>query len=103
MRDFVLAALMVVSAAALVFRWLSLYNREDALTVFFAILLVASLALFLISIELRMQRMQEEYQSLKRTIGVISEDIEGRVEKIVYANMKAVENKLESIEKRIYR
>ncbi|MET1124249.1 MAG: hypothetical protein ABWW66_03160 [Archaeoglobaceae archaeon] len=102
-RDITLAALMTISAAALVYRWLSLYDRVDAYVIFFATLLMASTAALLLSIEFRMQNIKEEFQSVKRTIAVVSEEIESRVERAVDAKLRQVEEKIESIERRIYR
>ncbi len=102
-RDFVLSAVMVFSAAILVYRWLSLYNRVDATVIFFAALLVASLALLLLSMEFRMQRIMGELQSVKRTIIVNSDDLEGRMEKMLDARIKLLEERLESMERRMYR
>ncbi len=76
-RDIVLSVISVFSAAALVYRWLSLYDRVDMAVIFFATLLIASLTLLLISIELRMQRIMDEFKSVKRTIAVNSDDLEG--------------------------
>ncbi len=102
-RDFVLSAVMVFSAAILVYRWLSLYNRVDATVIFFAALLVASLALLLLSIEFRMQKIMGEFQSVKRTIIVNADDLEGRMEKMLDARIRHLEERLESMERRMYR
>ncbi|AAB89792.1 MULTISPECIES: hypothetical protein [Archaeoglobus] len=102
-RDIVLSVISVFSAAALVYRWLSLYDRVDMTVIFFATLLIASLTLLLISIELRMQRIMDEFKSVKRTIAVNSDDLEGRIERLFIEKVRDLEDKLESIERRMYR
>ncbi|MCS7121735.1 MAG: hypothetical protein NZ895_03940 [Archaeoglobaceae archaeon] len=102
-KSTVVAAIMVLSAASLVYRWLSLYNREDVYAVMFAVILTASLATLLLSLEYRMKKMAEEFQNLKRMISLISEDIESRVERTVQTNLRIIEDRLISLEKRIYR
>jgi hypothetical protein len=102
-RDVVLALVMIFSASMLVYKWLSLYNRVDTTVIFFATLLVASLALLLLSIELRMQRVMEEFQSVKRTIAVNSDDLESRIDAKFRANIKSLEEKIEILERRLYR
>jgi len=102
-RDVVLSVVSVFSAAALVYKWLSLYDRVDATVIFLAALLVASLTLLLISIELRMQKIMEEFKSVKRTIAVNSDDLEGRIERLLVEKVKDIEDKLESIERRMYK
>ncbi len=102
-RDIVLSVISVFSAAALVYKWLSLYNRVDTTVIFLAALLVASLTLLLLSIELRMQRIMDEFQSVKRTIAVNSDDLESRIEVMFRDKIRDLEDKLESIERRMYR
>ncbi len=102
-RDIVLSVISVFSAAALVYRWLSLYDRVDMAVIFFATLLIASLTLLLISIELRIQRIMDEFKSVKRTIAVNSDDLEGRIERLFIEKVRDLEDKLESIERRMYR
>ncbi|WP_290596448.1 MULTISPECIES: hypothetical protein [unclassified Archaeoglobus] len=102
-RDVVLSVISVFSAAALVYKWLSLYNRIDGTVIFLATLLIASLTLLLISIELRMQKIMDEFQSVKRTIAVNSDDLEGRIEALFRDKIGDLEEKLESIERRMYR
>ena len=102
-RDVVLSVIMVFSAATLVYKWLSLYNRVDGTVIFFAALLVASLALLLLSIELRMQRVMEEFQSVKRTIVVNADELESRIDAAFTAKIRDLEEKIESIERRFYR
>jgi len=102
-RDIVLSVVSVFSAAALVYRWLSLYDRVDLTVIFFATLLIASLTLLLISIELRMQKIMDEFKSVKRAIAVNSDDLEGRIERLFVEKVRYLEDKLESIERRMYR
>jgi len=102
-RDVVLSVISVFSAAALVYRWLSLYDRVDMTVIFFATLLIASLTLLLISIELRMKKIMDEFKSVKRTIAVNSDDLEGRIERLFIEKVRDLEDKLESIERRMYR
>lgn len=102
-KSFVIAVIMIIAATALVYRWLSLYEREDFYVVSFATILTASLATLLLTIEYRMQKIVEEFQSLKRVISLISEDIEGKVGRTVQANLKTIEEILTSLEKKIYR
>ncbi len=102
-RDVVLSVIMVFSAALLVYKWLSLYNRVDGTVIFFATLLVASLALLLLSIELRMQKIMEEFQSVKRTIVVNADELESRIDAAFRTRIRDIEDKIESIERRLYR
>jgi|Deesub1362A_J573_1020465.scaffolds.fasta_scaffold00909_15 hypothetical protein len=102
-RDVVLSVVMVFSAAILVYKWLGLYNKTDPTIIFFAALLVASLALLLLSIELRMQKIMDEFQSIKRIIAVNTDELESRMNSTFRANLKNLEERLETLERRLYR
>ncbi len=102
-RDVVLSVIMIFSAAILVYKWLSLYNKVDGTIIFFASLLVTSLALLLISIELRMQKVMEEFQNIRRIIAVNADELESRMDHAFRSRIRSLEEKLESIERRFYR
>jgi hypothetical protein len=50
-----------------------------------------------------MQRVMEEFQSVKRTIAVNSDDLESRIDAKFRANIKSLEEKIEILERRLYR
>ncbi len=102
-REVVLSVIMTFSAAVLVYKWLLLYNKIDGTIIFFATLLVASLALLLLSIELRMQNIMEEFQSVKRTIIVNTDELESRIDAAFKERIEDLKTKLEMIERRLYR
>jgi len=102
-RDVVLSVIMIFSAAILVYKWLSLYNKVDGTIIFLASLLVTSLALLLISIELRMQKVMEEFQNIRRIIAVNADELESRMDHAFRSRIRSLEEKLESIERRFYR
>ncbi len=102
-REISFAVLMVFSAVLLTWKWLSLYDNVDAVVVFSAFLLTLSLGLLLLSLEYRMQKMREEFENLKRLIAVNSDDLESRIEGKLRAYMDGLEDRLERIERRIYR
>jgi len=102
-EDIALTAIMVFSAVMLTYKWLSLYNNVDAAVIFFAFLLTLSLGALIISLELRMQKVMEEFESTKRTIAINADDLESRIEKKLNIYLRELEEKIDRIEKRIYR
>ncbi len=102
-RDILFAVVMVISAVVLTWKWLSLYNNVDAVVITSAFLLTVALSLLLLSMEYRMESMKEEYESLKRTIAVNADDLEIRFENKLRAYMDGVDERLERIERRLYR
>ncbi|MBO8182234.1 MAG: hypothetical protein H0Z28_05500 [Archaeoglobus sp.] len=102
-RELGLSALMVFSAVMLTYKWLSLYNKADPGVIFFAFLLTLALGGLFISMEMRMRRVMEEFENTKRVIAVNADDLEVRFEGILQANLKQFDERLESIERRLYR
>ncbi len=102
-RDIFIVAVMAFSAVMLTYKWLSLYDNVDAGVIFFAFLLTLSLGALIISLESRMVRMKEEFESLKRAIAVNSDDLEERLDTRFEKRIKLLDERLERIEKRIYR
>ncbi len=102
-RDAVLAGIMVISSVTLTWKWLSLYDRVDAVVIFSAFLLTLSLGLLLISMEYRMQKMKEEFESVKRAVAINSADLEEKMEGKIRAYMESIEFRLDRIERRLYR
>ncbi len=102
-REIILSVVMVLSAVGLVYKWLSAFDRVDATIVFLAALLIASLAMFLISIELRMQAMTEEFQNVKRTIAISSDELERRIATAMRPELRELAEKIDSIQRKMFR
>ncbi len=102
-RDAILAGLMVISSVTLTWKWLSLYDNVDSVVIFSAFLLTLSLSLLLLSMEYRMQKMKEEFESVKRAVAINSADLEEKMEGKLRAYMESIEFRLDRIEKRLYR
>lgn len=102
-REIVLSIVMVLSAAGLVYKWLSAFDRVDPTIVFLATLLIASLAMFLISVELRMQAITEEFQNVKRTIAISSDELERRIATAIRPELKEILEKIDSLQRKMFR
>ncbi len=102
-KEIVLSVVMVFSAAGLVYKWLSLNERVDFVVVFLAALLVASLALLLISVELRMQSMTEEFQNVRRTIAISSDELENRIYKTIRPEIRELGERIDSLQRKLFR
>ncbi len=103
-REVVLSVLMIVSAVMLTYRWLSLVHKDvDFAVVFFAFLLTFSLGALLLSMMLRMKGTVEELESTKRMIAANADDLERRFEEKLFAYIKELEERLDEIQRRMYR
>ncbi len=103
-REIVLSVLMIISAVMLTYRWLSLvHNNVDFAVVFFAFLLTFSLGALLLSMMLRMRRTVEELESTKRMIAANADDLERRFEEKLFVYIRELEERLDEIQRRMYR
>jgi len=102
-REVILSIVMVLSAAALVYEWLSMYNRFDPVLVFLASLLMASLALLLISVEMRMREITEEFQNIKRTIAITSDELESRISRGIRPEIRELGERIDALQKKLFK
>ncbi len=103
-REIILCALMTISAVMLTYRWLSLvHNNVDFVVVFFAFLLTFSLGTLLLSMMFRMRRTVEELESTKRMISANADELEKRFEEKLFVYVRELEERLDEIQRRMYR
>ncbi len=103
-REIILSVLMMISAVILTYRWLSLvHNDVDFVVVFFAFLLTFSLGSLLLSMMFRMRRTVEELESTKRMIAANAEELEKRFEDKLFVYVRELEERLDEIQRRMYR
>ncbi len=103
-REILFSALMIISAVVLTYRWLSLvHNNVDFVVVFFAFLLTFSLGALLLSMMYRMGKTVEELESTKRMIAANADDLERRFEERLSVYIRDLEEKLDEIQRRMYR
>uniref|UniRef100_A0A7C4WCY5 Uncharacterized protein n=1 Tax=Geoglobus ahangari TaxID=113653 RepID=A0A7C4WCY5_9EURY len=102
-NEILLSILMVASAVILTWKWLSLYDKVDSVIILSAFVLTLSLSLLIISVEYRMQKMKEEFESVKRAIALNSADLEERIEGKLRAYIEPIEKHLERIDRKLYR
>lgn len=103
LREVVLSIVMVFSASALVYQWLSMYNRFEPVIVFLAALLMTSLAMLLISVEMRMKEMTEEFQNVKRAIAISSEELEKRISKTLRPDIRELGERIDALQRKLFR
>ena len=102
--EFIFCILMMVSAIMVVVRWLSLaYNSIDPYITFFTFLLMFSLGALLVGITWRMRYIREELGSIKRIIMINTSELEKRLDQKLERRLKELKDRLDEIERRMYR
>ncbi len=80
-KEMIPSLVMIISAFVLVERHLALYQRSDYWMMISAMVLVASLAVTMTSIGLRLERMEQQIEASERILRVNMEEIEEMIEK----------------------
>ena len=102
--EFIFCILMMISALMLVIRWLSLaYNSIDPYITFFTFLLMFSLGALLVGITRQMKNIREELESMRRVIIINTNELEKRLDQKLEIHLKELKDKLDEIERRMYR
>ncbi len=103
-REILLSIIMALSAVMLTYRWIMIVHKNvDFFVVFFAFMLTASLASLLLSMMYRMSKTVEELESTKRMIAANADELERRFEEKMYLYVKELEERLDEIQKRLYK
>jgi len=94
----------MISALMLVVRWFSLaYNSIDPYITFFTFLLMFSLGALLVGITRQMKNIREELESMRRVIIINTNELEKRLDQKLEIHLKELKDKLDEIERRMYR
>lgn len=93
-RDVVLSIVMVVSAFVMTFQWLEKteYAKGDAVIVLSAMVLIAALAMLMLSIELRLRRIEEKIEATERGLRVNLQSVEDNVGKQLTVTRRFVDS-----------
>ncbi len=93
-RDLLLSSVMVVSAFLLTTQWLekTSYARGDAIIVIAAMILVAALASLMLSIEVRLRRLEERLERSERALRVNIQSVGEEVERKLTVTRRAIES-----------
>jgi len=104
-RDILFSAVMIASVFVLTYRLLSKYHDKDAVVILSAMILIAMLALMLLSISTQLRKMEEAMSAKERSLRTSIRSVEESVERRMDAVIERVNRAVERIEKegRFYR
>jgi MFS-type transporter involved in bile tolerance (Atg22 family) len=98
-KDVLLSLIMVASAFSLAYSYLAEYQRSNPMILASTVLLVASLAVMLLSTSARLTRVEQDLERHQRATRMGLQGVEEQIENANSKYMVAVED----ISKRIYR
>jgi hypothetical protein len=98
-RDVLLSLVMVVSAFVLIYSHLESMDRADPVQIASAVLLIAAMAMLMLSASSRLSRVEQELEASQRAMRIGLQGLEGKMDK---ANSKYMAS-VEDISKKLYR
>ena len=98
-RDVFLSLVMVASSFVLVYSHLEALDRTDPVQIASAVLLIAAMALLMLSTSTRLSMIEQELEASQRAMRIGLQGLEGKVDNANFRYMAAVED----ISKKLYR
>ncbi|MEA1894640.1 MAG: hypothetical protein U9N36_05465 [Euryarchaeota archaeon] len=102
-KDTIYAALMVVSAFVLTFRWLNYLGNQDPVIYVSAMVLVAALAAMIMSADARLRRIESEIEAKERSLRINIQGMEESVDRKLDAMTNETRANIKEIKSRLYR
>ncbi|WP_363321835.1 hypothetical protein [Methanohalophilus sp.] len=105
MRDIVFSVVMVFSAFVLTYEWLGRfkYSPANSLIVLSAIVMVGALAAMILSVDMRLRRLEESIDSRDRSMRISLQSVEENIDHRMNEVTAVVEDALEAFNRRNYR
>jgi hypothetical protein len=98
-KDVLFSLVMVASAFVLVYSHLEALDRADPVQIVSAVLLIAAMAMLMLSTSSRLARVERELEASQRAMRIGLQGLEGKIDRANSKYMAAVED----ISKKIYR
>jgi hypothetical protein len=98
-KDVLLSLVMVASAFVLVYTHLEALDNADPVQIASAVLLIAAMAMLMLSTSSRLGRVEQELEASQRAMRIGLQGLEGKIDKTNSRYMAAVED----ISKKLYR
>ncbi|ATU07392.1 hypothetical protein [Methanohalophilus portucalensis] len=104
-RDIVFSIVMVVSAFVLTYVWLGRfkYSPANSLIVLAAIVMVGALAAMLLSLDMRMRKIEEQLDLRERSLRINIQSVEDNMGKKMDTVTNVVDDAMETFNRRNYR
>jgi hypothetical protein len=98
-KDILLSLVMVASAFVLVYTHLETLDNADPVEIASAVLLIAAMAMLMLSISSRLGRLEQELAASQRSMRIALQGLEGNMDSANSRSMAA----LEDISRKLYR
>ncbi|TGC08915.1 hypothetical protein [Methanolobus halotolerans] len=104
-RDIIFSIVMVVSAFVLTYEWLGrfTYSPANALIVLSAIVMVGSLAAMILSLDMRLRKIDNMLEAKERSLRMNVQSVEGNLDQKMNEVLVRVDDVMNSLERTRYR
>ncbi len=102
-KDIALAVIMTLSSIVLTYKWLIRLGDSDPVIIVSAMLLIGSLAVMILFVSSRLQRLEAALDAKERSIRINIKGVEEHLEKKMDTYMKDTTNTIGEFSKRMYR
>ncbi|MHC1571006.1 MAG: hypothetical protein ACXQT3_01150 [Methermicoccaceae archaeon] len=103
LKDYIFSSVMVVSAFVLTHTWLTRFGPSNSVIVVSAMLMVGALAAMILSIEMRLRRMEQDIEkkhaSMKFAVESVEESLSAQIVKMVEKTNQVVDD----MSRRVYK
>lgn len=102
-RDIIFSIVMVIASSVLTYRWLTRFGNSDLIIILAAMILIAALAALILSIDMRLRKMEDTIESKERSLRISIQGIEDSTNKSLNTLSKKMDDVMDEFTKRIYR
>ena len=106
-RDIIFSIVMIISSFVLTFKWMSRFASTnysaDAVIVLSAMVLIGSLAAMILSIDIRLRRMESMIEAKERSLRINIQSVEENMDRKLNAVLNKTNNTMEEMSRRMYK
>ncbi|MCK4938399.1 MAG: hypothetical protein KAR85_07330 [Methanosarcinales archaeon] len=106
-RDIIFSVVMIVSSFVLTYKWMSRFsssnNAADAIVVLAAMVLIGSLAAMILSVDMRMRRIESMLEAKERSLRINILSVEENLDKKLNTVLNKTNSSMEEMSRRMYR
>lgn len=106
-RDIIFSIVMIVSSFVLTTKWMSRFSSSnyagDAIVVLAAMVLIGSLAAMILSVDIRMRRIESMLEAKERSLRINIQSVEENLDRKMNSVLNKTNNSMEEMSRRMYR
>ncbi|MCL7415612.1 MAG: hypothetical protein M8349_06075 [ANME-2 cluster archaeon] len=106
-RDIIFSVVMIVSSFVLTYQWMGRFtssnNAADAVVVLAAMVLIGSLAAMILSVDMRLRKIEAKLESKERALRINIQSVEDNLDRKLNAVLNKTNNTVEEMSRRMYR